>query len=85
MTFETPLRALPNIGTTIENRLRRIGVHNRRDLVRLGPATAYKLMCDIEGAPLPLCYNLYSLEAALRGIDWRDLTLGEKMALRDQI
>jgi DNA transformation protein len=81
---ETGTGALPNIGPTIARRLAAIGIHTRGDLERMGPSRAYVRLCAVEERRLPMCYNLYSLAAALDGVDWRDLTPEVKLALRNE-
>lgn len=76
---------LKNIGTTLANRLRKIDIFTRDDLEKMGAARAYNLLCQMEQKRLPTCYNLYSLEAALRGHDWRQLGNEDKQKLRDQV
>ena len=77
-----PVGKLRNIGATLSARLAAIGVFTRADLARIGPARAYLHMSEAAGRALPVCYNLYSLEAALRDIDWRGLSDEEKHELK---
>lgn len=78
------LEALPNIGATLANRLRSVGIMDVDALRRLGAPAAYKRIASEFGpSQPPLCYNLYSLEAALRGHDWRLLDDAEKRKLRE--
>ncbi len=77
-----PFGGLPNLGGTIVSRLRDSGIVSARQLARVGPAAAYRRLCDRAGKRLPLCYYLYSLEGALRGIHWSALTAAEKQRLR---
>lgn len=83
MAPSPPVGTLKNIGVTLSARLAEIGVHTRADLEQVGPATAYQHLNAKAGKKLPVCYNLYSLEAALRDMDWRDLSDEEKLALRE--
>ena len=76
------LTELPNIGPTLGRRLGALGIVTRDHLAAVGPARAYRRLCEVAGRPLPVCYNLYSLEAALRGHDWRLLSDKQKQALR---
>lgn len=82
MARSKPVGELKNIGATLAARLAEIGVFNRADLARMGPARAYRRMNEEAGKKLPVCYHLYSLEAALRDVDWRRLSEGEKQALK---
>lgn len=78
----TPVGKLKNIGATLSARLAKIDVFTRADLARMGPARAYRFMNEEAGKKLPVCYNLYSLEAALRDVDWRQLSEAEKQDLK---
>lgn len=78
----TPVTSLPNIGTTLGRRLALIGIATRDDLAKTGSVRAYQLLCDREQRRLPVCYNLYSMEAALRGHDWRLLGPNDKARLK---
>lgn len=73
---------LPNIGPTLGRRLASLGIVTRDQLAAAGPAQVYRKLCEMTGRRLPVCYNLYSLEAALRGQDWRRLDDDEKRRLR---
>jgi len=77
-----PVSKLKNIGATLSARLTQIGIFTRGDLLEMGPVGAYHRMNEIAGKKLPVCYNLYSLEAALRNIDWRQITEEEKQNLK---
>ena len=76
--------ALPNIGATLSRRLASIGVESREDLANLGSVRVYQLLCEKEQRRLPVCYNLYSIEAALRGHDWRLLDSDDKTRLKQE-
>jgi len=78
----TAVTALPNIGATLGRRLASIGVETRQDLSNMGSVRAYQLLCEREQRRLPVCYNLYSMEAALRGHDWRLLDADDKTRLK---
>lgn len=75
---------LPNIGPTLLRKLNRIGVHSVNDLKKLGPAKAYAKLCRFEEKRLPVCYYLYSLEGALRGVHWDHLSKERKDKLLRQ-
>jgi len=76
---------LRNIGATVAERLASIGISSRSDLAKMGAVEAYRRMCqEHPGRTLPVCYYLYSLEAALRDVHWNDLTAEEKQSLRSQ-
>jgi DNA transformation protein len=78
----TSLAALPNVGPTIASRLHAIGITSLGELRRIGAPRSYLRLCAQAGRRLPLCYYLYSLEAAIRGIAWTDLSELEKRRLR---
>jgi DNA transformation protein len=61
---------LLNIGKALAGRLAQIGVRTRGDLARMGPVNAYRTMQAKSPVNLPVCYNLYALEGALRGCHW---------------
>jgi DNA transformation protein len=77
------LRGLKNIGPTIEKRLRDVGIETAEQLARIGPAEAWRRISEANpGATVPVCYYLYSLEGALRGVHWDDLPAAVKRRLR---
>jgi DNA transformation protein len=78
------LEGRPNLGSTIRARLRDAGIRSFADLRSLGAARAYKRLCARAGRRLPVCYYLYSLEGALRGIPWSALSPDEKARLQDE-
>jgi DNA transformation protein and related proteins len=79
------LAELRNIGPTIENRLKEIGVRTRADLERVGAVNAYLRICaDHANRTLPICYYLYSLQGALMDLHWDDLPEDLKEELRSQ-
>ncbi|TVQ41631.1 MAG: competence protein TfoX [Spirochaetaceae bacterium] len=78
------LESLPNIGAVLANRLRSVGITDAESLRRLGAVEAYtRIAAEYGPHRPPLCYNLYSLEAALRGHDWRLLDDAAKRQLRE--
>jgi DNA transformation protein len=79
------LRGLANLGPTTIRRLEQVGIHDRTSLSRIGPAAAYQALCAEAGARLPVCYYLYALEGALRGVDWRSLSVKDKARLRSEV
>jgi DNA transformation protein len=65
------LRDLKNIGPTIEKRLGTVGIENAEQLARVGPVEAWRRISRASpGVTVPVCYYLYSLEGALRGVHW---------------
>ncbi len=80
-----PVEELTNIGVTVANKLRHIGVHTQQDLKKMGAAKAYIRLSSIEpNKTLPVCYYLYSLEGAIKNKDWRTLTENTKKKLRSK-
>jgi DNA transformation protein len=78
-----PLRDLKNIGPTIEKRLRSVGIETAEQLARVGPVEAWRRLARANpGATVPVCYYLYSLEGALRGVHWDALPASVKSRLR---
>ena len=83
---KTELSALQNIGPTIERRLNAIGVHSRADLARVGPVAAFRrIQKKNPDKTIPVCYYLYSLEGALRGVHWDDLPERVKIRLKNLV
>ncbi len=81
MKAQNRLESLPNIGTTLAERLRSVGVSTVKQLEELGAVEAYKRIQNQIPEKLPVCYNLYSLEGALQNIDWRKLSEKQKNKL----
>jgi DNA transformation protein and related proteins len=75
------LRDLPNIGTTLEHKLNAIGIRSIKELKSERPEVLYSKLCTKEGKRLPVCYYLYTLEAAVKNVDWRDLSELQKRRL----
>lgn len=74
------LSELPNIGKTLEKRLRAIGVDTQEELGALGSLGALKKLDAIND---PGCINmLYALEGALRGVRWHKLPTDVKDELK---
>jgi DNA transformation protein len=81
----TPVSKLKNIGATVAKRLQSVGIATRGDLARVGPVAAYrKMRRKYPDTTLPVCYYLYSLEAALAGRHWDELAPATKARLRNQ-
>ena len=56
---------------------------SREDLLAMGATEAYRRLCSkYPDQTLPVCYYLYSLEAALRDVHWDQLTGEQKKQLR---
>jgi DNA transformation protein len=77
------LRQLPNLGPASERMLEAAGIHTPDELDRLGAVEAYQRAIAAGGAPS--LNFLWSIEAALLGMDWRDLPQERKLELRQQV
>ena len=68
------IKGMENIGGKIAGKLDAIGVKTLEDIEKIGPVNIYKkLVRKYPDQTLPKCYYLYSLQAAIMGIDWREL------------
>jgi DNA transformation protein len=77
---ESPrLRDLPNLGPASEAMLVAAGITTPDDLDRLGAVEAYR-RAVLAGAPRHTML-LWSLDAALLGVDWRDVPLERRREL----
>ena len=82
----TRLNGLTNIGPTIADRLAQVGIKTVRDLQRVTPVGAYRLVkANNPGRTMPVCYYLYSLQGALDGVHWKHLPKGLKDELLGQV
>lgn len=84
MTVSVDIATLPNIGVKLATLLRKIDVYTKADLQKAGAARLYKKLQSYSEKRLPVCYYLYSLEGAIRGIHWNDLSDRDKKTLRLQ-
>lgn len=76
----SPIDLLPNLGPESTRWLQAIGVHNRRDLQKVGGVAAYAaLKAQGYNASINL---VYAIEGALTGRDWRKLPVARKTALK---
>jgi DNA transformation protein and related proteins len=76
------LTDLPNIGKTLADKLRSVGIENEHDLQTIGSENAIIKIATIENSGT--CINmLYALEGAIQGIRWHQLDNGRKQELRD--
>ena len=84
--MKSDLSSLKNIGPTIQKRLQEIGINTKSDLKKVGPVLAYqKIQSKNPGKTIPVCYYLYSLQGALEGKHWDDISQKKKQELLDQI
>ncbi len=80
------LSELKNIGPTIEKRLNEIGIKSKTDLMRIGPAGAYKrIQQKYPDKTIPVCYYLYSFQGALEGKHWDSISEKTKQSLLSKI
>ena len=74
---------LKNIGPTIARRLSAVGIRTRNDLERVGPARVFQRVRERHPEEtVSVCYYLYSLDGALRGVHWDSLGSSRKARLR---
>jgi len=74
---------LRNLGPVSAKWLADVGINNYTDLQKVGSVTAYAMVRRQQSkASLNL---LWALEAALRDIDWRELSTEDKNELRAQL
>jgi len=86
MIGSRPVEELRNIGATIAHRLNGAGIFSEHDLRSVGAVEAHRLIRNNHPEKtLPVCYYLYSFEAALSNLHWDDLTESRKRALRKEL
>jgi hypothetical protein len=85
MVGPTPrrLRDLRNLGPAGERMLRDAGIRSPEQLDEVGAVEAYQRALAAGGRPS--LNFLWSLEAALLDLDWRELPAGRKAELRAEI
>lgn len=76
------IRDLPNLGPALEAMLSAAGIHTPDELDAAGAVEAYR-RAVLAGAPRHMIL-LWSLDAALLGVDWRDLPVERRIALREE-
>lgn len=78
----TELTDLPNIGSTLANKLNRVGIKNGNDLKAVGSENAIIKIATLENSGA--CINmLYALEGAIQGIRWHGLDNSRKQELKE--
>lgn len=76
------IEELPNIGKTLAEKLKNIGVTNELELVELGSENAIIKIATLENNGA--CLNmLYALEGAIQGIRWHGLAVNRKQELKE--
>lgn len=74
------LSDLPNIGKTLEDKLIRVGITTREDLINVGSEQALLRIRAIDNTA---CFNmLCALEGAIQGIRWHGLAPERKQELK---
>ncbi len=73
---------LPNIGTTLANKLIKSGIANSEELKAMGSEKAILKIATLENSGV--CINmLYALEGAIQGMRWHDLSKERKRELKE--
>jgi len=76
------IEELPNIGKTLAEKLKYIGVTNELELIKLGSENAIIKIATLENNGA--CLNmLYALEGAIQGIRWHGLAVDRKQELKE--
>lgn len=78
----TRIRDLLNLGPVMESRLAEVDITTAEQLARIGVVEAYSRLKFAFGAAITL-NALYAMEAALEGLDWRELPEDRKRDLRE--
>ena len=74
------LMDLPNIGTTLAEKLHMVGIYNEIDLKQTGSENAIIKIATLENGGA--CINmLYAIEGAIQGIRWHSLSKERKEEL----
>ncbi len=78
----TELKDLPNIGKTIEEKLRKVGIDTHQELLKVGSKNAIIKISTLENSGA--CINmLYAIEGAIQGIRWHELDKERKQELKE--
>ena len=80
-TQNNDLTNLPNIGKTLAEKLKMVGISTPRDLINTGSENA---MIKIKTIDKEACINmLFALEGAIQGIRWHNLEKSKKLELTE--
>jgi len=80
-TLDNDLTKLPNIGRTLADKLKMIGISTPSDLINIGSENA---MIKIKTIDKEACINmLFALEGAIQGIRWHNLEKSKKLELTE--
>jgi TfoX-like protein len=75
---------MKKIGPKSKQWLAEIGIYTIKDLRMAGSITTYKILK--ERYPKKVSLNLlWGLEAAIRNVDWRELTAADKQELKNKL
>lgn len=75
------LRELPNIGSTLHQKLLQAGIHSPDELIRTGSRQALLLIREKDQSA---CFNmLCALEGAIQGIRWHKLSKQQREELKN--
>ncbi len=86
MAQNRELTALKNIGQKLAGRLNDVGIFSENDLRAVGAVQAHRRIKEKHPEEcLPVCYYLYSFEAALRDVHWNDLSADSRQRLKNKI
>jgi len=83
MNKDDELQRMKNLGKTSAQWLHAAGIHKTADLRRLGSIQAYQAVKN-RGFRVSKTF-LYSIEAALRGMGWKELLDEHKAALNREL
>ena len=75
------LQELPNIGAELERQLNNVGIKTYDDLVDCGSGEAWLRIKDVD--PTACVNRLMSLEGAIQGVRWHNLSDTDKRHLKD--
>jgi DNA transformation protein len=76
----TSLTDMPNIGNTLVDKLKTVGIKTPNDLINIGSENAFIRLITID--PDACINSLYALEGAVQGIRWHDLPDSDKLRLK---
>jgi DNA transformation protein and related proteins len=80
-TKSDDLTKLPNIGLTLSEKLKLVGISTPNDLINIGSENA---MIKIKTVDKDACINmLFALEGAIQGIRWHSLDKKRKTELTE--
>ena len=76
-----PVESLPNIGPELATELKKVGITNADELVRLGAMAAWRRLVRVglRGE----VNSLLALEGAIEGIRWHEIPLERRQELKE--